>query len=498
MSDPENDILILGGGLTGLSAGKVLACGGHRVKVFESDSTVGGLSKTIEKDGFRFDLGGHRFFTRDEKVDNFVRSLMDGELLTVHRTSKIYMQNKFFDYPLRPLNAMLGLGIPTTVKIMADYGWEKVKRLLKETDTVSLEDWVVSNFGRTMFNIYFKGYSEKVWGIDCSRISAEWVAQRIKGLSLAKAVKNAFFKFTGKDIPTLADRFIYPELGIGRISERLKEEIERDNEVFTHTRVESINHFSGRLDSIVVKKQGLTSIVHGEEFISSMPITQLLRMLNPPPPASVLEAAAKLKFRDLVVVALMIDRRRVTDQTWIYIPEQRIPFGRIHEPTNWSGKMAPEGKTIIVMEFFSFRGDQTWNSPDEMLTDITIDNLEALGFINRGEVIDSAVVRAPKAYPLFEVGYKGLCDEIYDYLGRFRNLHIAGRSGMFRYYNMDHAIESGIEAAEEIIKKRSQKSVSFCDPPGREVKSQKENEDVRELAEIFEKAGFAETLSVDS
>jgi protoporphyrinogen oxidase len=212
-------------------------------------------------------------------------------------------------------------------------------------------------------------------------------------------------------------------------------------------------------------------------------------MLDPSPPASVLDAASKLKFRDLVVVALMIDRRRVTDQTWIYIPEQRIPFGRIHEPTNWSGKMAPEGKTIIVMEFFSFRGDQTWNSTDEVLTNITIDNLEALGFIKRDEVIDSEVVRALKAYPLFEVGYERLCDEIYDYLSRFRNLHIAGRSGMFRYYNMDHAIESGIETAEKIIENRRQ---------AKEVRSKRGKEDVRELAEIFEEAGFSETLSVDS
>jgi len=185
-------------------------------------------------------------------------------------------------------------------------------------------------------------------------------------------------------------------------------------------------------------------------------------------------------------VAIMIDRERVTDQTWIYIPEQSIPFGRIHEPTNWSGKMAPEGKTIIVMEFFSFRGDKIWNSTDEMLTNVTIDSLEALGFINRGEVIDSAVVRVPKAYPLFEVGYKGFCDEIYDYLSRFRNLHIAGRGGMFRYYNMDYAIESGIETAEKIIENR------------KGIRRQKENEATRELAEIFEKDGFVETLSVDS
>ena len=417
MSDPENDILILGGGLTGLSAGKVLACGGHRVKVFESDSTVGGLSKTIEKDGFRFDLGGHRFFTRDEKIDNFVRSLMDGELLTVHRTSKIYMQNKFFDYPLRPLNAMFGLGIPTTMKIMADYGLEKVKRLMKETDTVSLEDWVVSNFGRTMFNIYFKGYSEKVWGIDCSRISAEWVAQRIKGLSLAKAVKNAFFKFTGKNIPTLADRFIYPELGIGRISERLKEEIERDNDVFTDTRVETHQPFQRQGGQYSGKKtRAYQYRIWETNSFQACRLHSWSGCLTPRRLQMFWKQPLNSNSGTLLSWRLMIDRKRVTDQTWIYIPEQSIPFGRIHEPTNWSGKMAPEGKTIIVMEFFSFRGDQTWNSTDEMLTNITIDNLEALGFIKRDEVIDSAVVRAPKAYPLFEVGYESLCDEIYDYL----------------------------------------------------------------------------------
>ena len=372
---------------------------------------------------------------------------------------------------------------------MTDYGLEKIQGLITKKKHVSLEDWVVSNFGRTMFDIYFREYSEKVWGIECSRISAEWVAQRIRGLSLPKAVKNAFFKFTGKDIPTLADRFIYPELGIGRISERLKEEIGKDNDVFTDTKVERINHSNGRVDSIVVKNHSHTSVIYGKEFISSLPMTKLVSMLHPLPPADVRDAASKLKFRDLVIVALMINRRRVTDQTWIYIPEQKIPFGRIHEPTNWSEKMAPEGKTIIVMEFFSFRGDNIWNETDERLAHITVENLETLGFIRRDEVIDSAVVRAPKAYPLFEVGYEKPCAEIYDYLSRFKNLHIAGRSGMFRYYNMDHAIESGIEAAEKIIEKRSVKA---------EVGCRKNSEDVKEISEILEKACLAETLPVDS
>ncbi|HSB31851.1 MAG TPA: FAD-dependent oxidoreductase [Candidatus Sulfobium mesophilum] len=453
MNSPSNDIMILGGGLTGLSAGCVLTRAGRRVEVFECESHVGGLSKTIEKDGFRFDIGGHRFFTKDRRIDSFVKGLMGEELISVSRTSKIYLRNKYFDYPLKPINAVFGLGIPVTCRIMADYGAEKIRGFIKTADNVSLEDWVVSNFGRTMFNIYFKEYSEKVWGIDCSRISAEWVAQRIKGLSLAKAVKNAFFRFSGKDLPTLADKFVYPRLGIGRISERLKEEIEKRGDVRTGTRVERLHHSGFRIERADLISRNGAAVRCGSEFVSSLPLTSLIRMLDPAPPRHVLDAASKLKFRDLVVVALMIDRRRVTDQTWIYIPERRIPFGRIHEPTNWSEQMAPEGKTILVAEFFSFKGDAIWNANDLTLTTIAAKNMARLGFISPHEVIGSAVVRAAKAYPLFEVGYSQLCDELYDYLGRFENLHIAGRAGMFRYYNMDHAIESGITTAEKIIGK---------------------------------------------
>ena len=452
----NNEILILGGGLTGLSAGYVLTKAGLKVKVFESDSSVGGLSKTIIHNGFRFDLGGHRFFTKDRELNNFVKELMGKELISVPRKSKIYMQNKYFDYPLKPLNAIFGLGISTTIEILFDYAAERIKNLIKEPQNISLEDWVVGNFGRKMFNIYFKEYSEKVWGIECSMISAEWVAQRIRGLSLASAVKNAFFKLNGKDVPSLVDFFLYPQLGIGRISDRLKEDIEAgNNSVLTDSRIERINHSDFKVESIVINNRKQFVEENGIEFISSIPITKLVKMLHPAPPENILTAASKLRFRDLVIVAVMINRKRVTDQTWIYIPEQKIPFGRLHEPTNWSEKMAEEGKTIIVAEFFSFKGDRIWNKSDEELTSITVENLENMGFVKKHEIIGSAVVRVPNAYPLFEVGYKERCDEIYEYLGRFKNLHITGRSGMFRYYNMDHAIESGIKTAERIIKRQN-------------------------------------------
>ncbi len=450
MPQAKKKVLVLGGGLTGLSAGYVLAGHGLPVTLFEAEATVGGIAKTIEHQGFRFDLGGHRFFTKNPRIETFVKNLMDGELITVRRRSKILLRGNYFDYPLKPFNAIVHLGLPSTARILGRYGIERLKHLFKKPQAVSLEDWVVAHFGRPMFDIFFKEYSEKVWGIDCSRISAEWVDQRIQGLSLSKAITSAVFRKRVGLIATLADNFVYPRLGIGRISEVLKEGIEKSGRVFTKARVEQINHAGGKIKSILVNSNGALNTEYGNQFVSSMPVTTLVKMLNPAPPEPVKAAASKLRFRDLVIAAVMIDKPRVTDQTWIYIPEKKIPFGRIHEPTNWSGDMAPRGKTLLVLEFFSFKGDIIWNADDRKITDIGIDHLKQLGFIKRSEVMDSVIVRVPKAYPLFEVGYEKYFNEIAAYLAGFENLHSTGRSGMFRYYNMDHAIESGIDAAEKI------------------------------------------------
>ncbi len=449
----ENATIILGGGLAGLAAGFVMSRAGHSVIVFERDPVVGGLSKTIVQGEFRFDLGGHRFLTKNEKIEHFVKDLLDGDFLTVSRKSKIFMRDKFFDYPLRPSDAIFKLGIPATIKIIADYNWEKIKGFFNTPVSISLEDWVVSNFGRTMFNLYFKEYSEKVWGIECKRISKEWVAQRIKGLSLWTAMKNAFFKFSGKDIDTLADKFIYPTMGIGQISDRLREEIEGRNQVLTNTRILQIKHEDFVVKNIITENHEHLHDIEGREFISSIPLTNLVQMLAPALPEEILEAASQLKYRDLVIVAVMLNRESITDLTWMYIPEQKISLGRLHEPKNWSPNMAPEGKTHIIAEYFCFDADEIWNSPNAELVSMTVRQLETLGFINKNEVIDTCVIRVPRAYPLFEVGYTKYHTKILGYLEKFKNLHIIGRGGLFRYYNMDHAIESGIEVAEKIIRK---------------------------------------------
>jgi protoporphyrinogen oxidase len=461
-SNGKKEIVIMGGGLAGLSAGVGLSRAGQSVTVFESGLQVGGLSRTICHGDFKFDLGGHRFFTKNRETEHFVKDILHGEYVTVNRKSKIYMHQTFFDYPLKPANALLGLGIPVTIRAISDYGKEKIRNSFREKECISLEDWVVAHFGRTMFNIYFKEYSEKVWGIECRRISEEWVSKRIEGLSLGVALKNALFKFSGRKVPTLVDKFIYPRMGIGQIPDRMREEIEKKNTVHVNTRVSEIRHRDFIISNLTARNCGDAYDVSADEFVSSIPLNHLVAMMNPAPPDDIIEAASKLRYRDLVIVTIMLNREKVTDLTWLYLPEKEMPLGRIHEPKNWSPGMAPEGKTHIVAEYFCFQDEEIWNSSDEELTALTAENLEKLGFIRSNEVYDSCIVRVPKAYPVFEVGYKEHYARILQYLRSFKNLHIAGRTGMFKYYNIDHAIESGREVAEKIISRLNH----GCDPQG--------------------------------
>lgn len=446
---PGDDVLVLGAGLTGLSAAHALSRAGVGVKVLEREPDVGGLARTVASGPFRFDLGGHRFFTHDAVVLGLVRRLLGPECLTVSRRSQIFLRDRYVDYPLRPWNAVSGLGVPTALRIVLDRAGEKLRGRAGSRPMVSLEDWVVGHFGRTLFEIYFKEYSEKVWGIACRDISMDWMAQRIQGLSLGAALKNAFLGRGGGEIRTLADSFLYPQSGIGRIAERLREEIEERNEVRCGVEVRRVRHRDFRVEAVVLG--GQAPAAEARAVVSTLPVTDLVRMLDPAPPGEVLRAAGSLRFRDLVLVAVMLDRPRSTGQTWLYFPERKIPFGRIHEPTNWSPWMAPEGKTLLVAERFCFRGDDTWRSSDGELAESTVGQLQRLGIVSREEVLGSAVVRVPRAYPLFEVGYREHLETVGAYLGRFRNLFPAGRGGTFSYLNMDHAMAAGMEAAAKVL-----------------------------------------------
>ena len=444
---------ILGGGLAGLSAGCILTRAGRSAVVVEAAPEVGGLARTIEHRGFRFDLGGHRFLTSDEDALLFVTSLLRDDLLEVPRSSKIYLQGRYFDYPLRPVNALSGLGLPATLRILTDYATERFKSLVPGRSAVSLEDWVVKRFGRRMYDLYFRDYSEKVWGIAGSRISAEWVGRRIAGLSLGKAVKNAFFRRSGQGIATLADRFLYPRRGIGQLSERLRDEITARNSVRTGTRVLRVRREKDRITGVMVRSGEQVSDIRAREYCSSIPLTSLVGLLHPAPPDAVLSAAAGLRFRDLVVATVMLDRPRVTDLSWLYLPDKDMPIGRVHEPKNWSASLAPPGKTHLVAEYFCSRGDAVWAATDAELADLTVQRLSGLGFFHPREVIGSCVVRVPRAYPVLDIEYRQRHDLIMDYLGEFSNLQVIGRGGTFQYLNMDHAVVSGIRAAVAVLER---------------------------------------------
>jgi protoporphyrinogen oxidase len=446
-------VVILGAGLAGLAAGYTLSAADQAVLVLEADSTVGGLAKTIRHHGFRFDLGGHRFFTTNRRIDQFVKDVLNDDFLVVPRKSKIYLLNRYFDYPLRPANVIFGLNTLISLRIIGDYLKERVKQHLKAPDIITLEDWIVNRFGRTMFNLYFKQYSKKVCGIESGKISREWGEQRIRDLSLWTAVKRAFSKADAKDIATLADQFIYPPLGIGQISERLREAIEQQNRVLTKTTVAEINHEDFFIKNVIVKSEDQTYKLEGSEFVSSIPLTNFIKMIRPSAPEDVIKAAARLKFRNVVTVTIMLNRDRVTDNTWIYFPEKEIPFGRIHEPVNWSPLAAPKGKTHLVLEYFCFKGDKLWGLSDDQFVSMSLDYLEKLDFMHKKEMIDSCVVRVPNAYPLFELDYRKYYIKVLKYLESFKNLHIIGRVGLFKYYNMDHAIESGTHVAETILER---------------------------------------------
>ncbi len=445
------DIVILGGGPSGLSAGHILSSSGSNVLVIEGQARVGGLAKTIQHNEFRFDLGGHRFITDSKQLEALVREVLGGELLVVERSSKILHDGKLYDYPLSVRNALSRLGLRTSIRLVADYLSEQIRKHFTKTPIISLEDWVVRHFGRSMFDLFFREYSEKVWGVPCDRIAKEWVATRIKGLSLWVAIRGAFTRAKSRRLRTLANQFLYPPLGIGQICDNLQARIEQTGQVMTDTRVIGINHADDEIQGVMVQDAIGIHEYSASEFISSIPLTAVVQLLNPQPPAEIRQAAASLRFRDLVVVTVMLDRERVTDQTWMYVPDPAVPFGRIHEPKNWSPRMAPAGKTHLVVEYFCFKEDAIWTATDTALAQRTVRELGKLGIIEPEEVIDSAVLRIPNAYPLFEVDYIEKQKCIVEYLDRFSNLELVGRGGQFEYYNTDHAMESGIAAAEAII-----------------------------------------------
>ncbi|MBA2446736.1 MAG: FAD-dependent oxidoreductase, partial [Chloroflexi bacterium] len=417
MTTTSEKTIVLGAGPAGLAAAFELVRHDRAVDVVERAEVVGGLARTVERDGYRFDIGGHRWFSKDDELNQLFRALLGDEVVNVDRISRIYYDGRYVDYPLRLGNVLRNIGLSLSARAVADYAVVVVRPPVVAGEQ-TMEDAYVAQFGRALYERFFRDYSEKVWGDDCRRLSGDWVVQRSKGMSLLTAVKDAVRPSKDR-VESLVERFMYPRLGYGRLSERLAEETRAGGgRVTVGARVTAVRHGDGRIRAIVVRgADGHETTLEGDQFISSIPMPALARLLRPAAPDGVLAAADKLTFRDLITVNLMLRREQITRDTWLYIHDPGIPFGRLHEPKNWSAAMVPDAAhTSIVAEYFCSIGDEIWAQSDEALCELTVHHLSrTLGFIEPNEVVGGFAVRSPRAYPTYRLGYREPLGELKAY-----------------------------------------------------------------------------------
>lgn len=449
-------VVVIGGGPAGLTASYQLSNAGIESIVLEKDQTVGGISKTVNYKNYYFDIGGHRFFTKIDAVDDMWQEVLRDDFLQRKRLSRIYYDKKFFYYPLRPFNALLGLGLWNSFLILTSYLRAKLAPS-KQEDT--FEQWVSNRFGKYLYNIFFKTYTEKVWGIQCNEIRAEWAAQRIKGLSLITAIKNSLLNSRPASdskqnvIKTLIDKFDYPKFGPGMMWRAVADKIQRNgSKVWLDAEVTGILCSTDRVETVEVKHNGKIERISGTDFISSMPIQEIIQNLKPSVPGEILDAANHLRYRDFLTVALIINKEDVFPDNWIYIHDTDVQVGRIQNFKNWSPYMVPDqNKTCLGLEYFCFEGDSLWAMPDKDLIDLAIREIEILDFAKQEDVLDGTVVRMPKAYPVYDSKYKDSVAVIKNYLAKIDNLHLVGRNGQHKYNNQDHSMLTAMMAAENVL-----------------------------------------------
>jgi protoporphyrinogen oxidase len=465
---PEH-VAIIGAGPAGLTASYLLTRAGIPVTVLERDPTyVGGISRTVEYNGFRFDIGGHRFFSKSREVEDLWTELLGDDLLQRPRSSRIYYGGKFYAYPLKAGEALRNLGIVESVRCVASYA---KARLFPVRDPRTFEDWVSNKFGRRLFGIFFKTYTEKVWGMSCREISADWAAQRIKGLSLSSAILAALLPKKKKQpadrsqtIKTLIDSFRYPRKGPGMMWEAAADRTRAQGGTIRMgaqvTALEKLPSGRWRVGFETAAGSGGpagrpadTEWFEAEHVISSAPMRELAAAISPALPPAVLEAAGNLRYRDFLTVALIVRPTHRFDDNWIYIHEPGVQVGRVQNFASWSPEMVPDPALACYgLEYFCFEGDGLWTSSDADLVKLATRELEALGLVKPGDVLDGHVVRQPKAYPVYDDDYARHVDTIRRELDAgCSGLHLVGRNGMHKYNNQDHAMMTAMLTAKNIL-----------------------------------------------
>jgi protoporphyrinogen oxidase len=447
-----HDVVIIGAGPAGLTTAYELSKRGATSTVIEADTVVGGISRSAERDGWRFDIGGHRFFTKVRDVERVWHEILPPEdFLLRPRMSRIYYNGKFFDYPLRAMNALRGLGLLEAARCVLSYIWARIR---PPKDLDSFEGWTVSRFGWRLYRTFFKTYTEKVWGVPATEIKADWAAQRIKNLSLFNAVLNAILpKRNQKDITSLIEEFEYPKYGPGMMWERCRDIVEaRGTKVIMRSRVAKVHHENGRAVAVTAETDGVPTRYPCTEVVSSMPISGLLKAMDPPVPEHVQAAADGLSYRDFLTIALVVPEEAGFPDNWIYVHSPDVHLGRIQNFGSWSPYLVKEGRTCLGLEYFVFEGDHLWVMPDDELVALGTRELQTIGLIEPGQVEAGYVVRMPKAYPMYDDTYAANVEVLRTWLaGNAPNVWPVGRNGMHKYNNQDHSMYTAMLTVENIL-----------------------------------------------
>ena len=462
MSDSKpKSVAIIGAGPAGLTAGYCLLQrnGDISVTLIEADPVyVGGLARTAEHKGFRFDIGGHRFFSKSKRIEDFWTEILPDDMLQRPRLSRIFYRGKLFSYPLKAFETLFKLGVLESTLCLLSYVKAQVFPI---RDPKSFQDWITNKFGHRLFSIFFETYTEKVWGMSCKEISADWAAQRIKGLSLGSAIRNALLPARPKNdrsqvIKSLVETFRYPRQGPGMMWEACVKRIRSmgGRVLMGHKMVHcDWNEQEGLWTVTCVSPDGKTTRVEAQHLISSAPLKELGTAISPPLSQKAKTAAESLKYRDFLTVVLILKDRNSFTDNWIYIHDPGVMVGRIQNFKAWSPEMVPDPTLCCYgLEYFCFIGDGLWTSEDADLIEMAKSELETLGLAKAVDVIDGCVVRQPKAYPVYDEEHAThvavMRAEIEE---RFPTLHMVGRNGMHKYNNQDHAMMTAMLTAENIF-----------------------------------------------